>query len=124
MILIRNPNINIYCAAISSLISQIISFLICYMVLRKSIKLKLNFKNNILKPFLAGSLMAIIMIIIQNLLQGNVNNIILTISNVIVGGIVYLLAISVLKILSKDEILLFPMGDKIYSILKVLRIYS
>lgn len=55
---------------------------------------------------------------------GHINNIILTIGNVCVGGIVYCLAIVLLKVLSKEEFLLLPMGDKIYSILKKFKIYK
>lgn len=124
MILIRNPNINIYGAAISSLISQIVSFLICFIILKNSIKLHLNIKNNLLKPIIAGILMGIVIFINQNVFQGCINNIILTAGSAIIGGIVYIVTISVLKILTKEEILLFPMGDKIYKILTKFKIYS
>ena len=41
-----------------------------------------------------------------------------------VGAIVYILAIVFLKVLSKEEFLLLPMGDKMYGILKKLKIYE
>ena len=124
IILIRNPNINIYGAAISSLVSQFISFAICYVVTKKEIKLHMNFRNNILKPLIAGGIMAAVLFIIQHLLQGHINNVILTIGNVGISGIIYLASIFILKILSKEELLLFPMGDKMYNVLKKLKIYS
>lgn len=55
---------------------------------------------------------------------GNINNIILTVGNVCVGAIVYILAIVFLKVLSKEEFLLLPMGDKMYNVLKKLKIYE
>ena len=55
---------------------------------------------------------------------GHINNIILTIGNVCIGGIFYVLAIIFLKVLSKEEFLLFPMGDKIYSLLTKFKIYK
>ena len=69
IILIRNPNINIYGAAISSLVSQLITFIISYTVTKKEIKLHMNFKNNILKPIIAGGLMAGVLFGIQSLLR-------------------------------------------------------
>ena len=124
IILIRNPNINIYGAAISSLVSQLITFVISYAVTKKEIKLHMNFKNNIFKPILAGSLMGGVIFAIQTLLQGHINNIILTVGNVCIGAIIYVLAVIFLKVLSKDELLLLPMGDKAYNILKKFKIYA
>ena len=124
IILIRNPNINIYGAAISSLVSQLITFIISYTVTKKEIKLHMNFKNNILKPILAGVLMAGVLFGIQSIFGGHINNIILTVGNVCVGGVVYIVAIVLLKVLSKEEFMLLPMGDKMYNVLKKLKIYE
>ena len=124
LILIRNPNINIYGAAISSFVSQFITFIISYTVTKKEIKLHMNLKNNILKPILAGALMGIVLFAVQNLLQGHISNIILTVGNVILGAAVYVLAIVFLKVLSKEELLLLPMGDKAYKVLIKFRIYK
>ena len=124
LILIRNPNINIYGAAISSFVSQFITFVISYTVTKKEIKLHMNLKNNILKPILAGALMGSVLFIVQNLLQEHINNIILTVGNVILGAFIYVLSIIVLKVLSKEELLLLPMGDKAYKALKKFKIYE
>ena len=124
IILIRNPNINIYGAAISSLVSQLITFVISYWVTKKEIKLHMNFKNNIIKPIIAGAVMAGVLFGIQTVLEGHINNIILTITNVFVGAAIYISAIVFLKVLSKEEFLLLPMGDKIYAVLKKLKIYK
>lgn len=124
IILIRNPNINIYGAAISSLVSQLITFIISYTVTKKSIELHMNFKNNIFKPLVAGALMGGVIFAVQSLLQGHINNIILTAGNVCLGAVVYILAIVFLKVLSKEELLLLPMGDKMYNVLKKFKIYE
>ena len=118
IILIRNPKINIYGAAISSLVSQFITFVISYRVTKNEINLKLSFKKTILKPLLAGGMMAISIFIIQTLLRSSVNNIILTLATIIIGAAVYVFGIIILKVFEKEEILLFPMGDKLYKILR------
>ena len=84
----------------------------------------MNFKNNILKPIIAGGVMAVSLWGIESVLGGRINNIILTIGNVCIGGVVYIMAIVLLKVLSKEEFLLLPMGDKIYSVLKKFKIYK
>lgn len=124
MILIRNPNINIYGAAISSLICQFISFFITWRVTKKEINLKLDFKKNIFKPIIAGAVMGIAILVIYNLLKASINNVILTLFAIIIGAVIYVLAIAYVKVLEKDEILSLPMGDKAYKILKKLKIYA
>lgn len=124
MILIRNPNINIYGAAISSLICQFISFFITWRVTKKEINLKLDFKKNIFKPIIAGAVMGIAILVIYNLLKASTNNVILTLFAIIIGAVIYVLAIAYIKVLDKDEILSLPMGDKAYKILKKLKIYA
>ena len=124
IILIRNPKINIYGAAISSLVSQFITFVISYRVTKNEINLKLSFKKTILKPLLAGGMMAISIFIIQTLLRSSVNNIILTLATIIIGAAVYVFGIIILKVFEKEEILLFPMGDKLYKILRKIKVYE
>lgn len=124
MILIRNPNINIYGAAISSFICQFISFFITWRVTKKEINLKLDFKKNIIKPIISGTIMGIAILVIYNLLKTSINNVILTLFTIIIGAVIYVLAIVYVKVLEKDEILSLPMGDKAYKILKKLKIYA
>lgn len=124
MILIRNPNINIYGAAISSFICQFISFSITWRVTKKEINLKLNFKKNIIKPIISGAIMGIAILVIYNLLKTSINNVILTLFTIIIGAVIYVLAIVYVKVLEKDEILSLPMGDKAYKVLKKLKIYA
>ena len=124
MILIRNPNINIYGAAISSFICQFISFFITWRVTKKEINLKLDFKKNIIKPIISGAIMGIAILVIYNLLKTSINNVILTLFTIIIGAVIYVLGIVYVKVLEKDEILSLPMGDKAYKVLKKLKIYA
>lgn len=124
IILIRNPNINIYGAAFSSLVSQFICFIITYRITKNEINLKIDFKKNILKPIIAGLIMGIIIAIIYNLLKSTIGNTILTILTIGIGAIVYLISILYIKVLEKDEILALPKGDKIYKLLRKFKIYA
>lgn len=124
LILVRNPNINIYGAAISSLICQLITFLIIYVVLKKNIKFKMNTKNSVFKPLLASVTMAGIIVVLKMLLKGVLGNTIITLLSIIIGMIVYFVMIFVLKTLSKEDIYMLPKGEKIYNLLVKLKLYE
>ena len=57
IILISNPNINIYGATISSIVCQGVAFTICWVALNKYIKMDISFKNHILKPIVSAVIM-------------------------------------------------------------------
>ena len=57
IILISNPNINIYGATISSIVCQGVAFAICWVALNKYIKMNISFKRNILKPIISALIM-------------------------------------------------------------------
>lgn len=59
IILISNPNINIYGATISSIVCQALAFIICMYHLNKHIKIHLNFLNHIAKPIISSLIMGI-----------------------------------------------------------------
>ncbi len=124
LILIRNPNINIYGAVISSFICQLITFLIIYITIKKSIKFKIDIKNGILKPLLSGFVMALFILIIYTLLNNVIGNSISTIICILFGAFIYLLMVFILKVFNKDEIKSLPMGNKIYSMLLKLKLYK
>lgn len=124
LILIRNPNINIYGAVISSFVCQLITFTIIYRTLKKSIDFKVNIKNGILKPLLSALTMGVIILILYNLLDNVLGNSITTLICILVGAVVYLFMVLILKVLSKEEICSLPKGNKIYSILVKLKLYK
>ena len=124
LILIRNPNINIYGAVLSSLICQIITFSIIYKTLKKSIEFKIDIKNGIIKPLFSGIIMGISIILLYKVVNNIIGNSLSTIICILFGALVYLIAVVVLKVLSKDEIISLPMGDKIYRVLVKLKLYK
>ena len=124
MILISNPNIGMYGAPISSFICQLVTFLIIYITLKKSIKFKVDIKKSILKPVLSALLMALVIFILEYLLKNYIGNTILTLICIMFGAFTYLLFIVILKVFTKEEILAFPFGSKIYKVLNKLKFYK
>ena len=123
IVLISNPDINIVGAVIGSIVCQLISFLICFRVLKVSLKLKLEKKKMILKPAIATALMGLAVWACYSLISGVAGNIISTLVSILVGVITYLTAVLALKILTKEDIMMLPYGNKIYKILYKLHIY-
>lgn len=124
MILISNPNINIYGASISSFVYQVIVFIICYRVLNGHVNMHIKFKTHIIKPVISAVGMGIIVYMGYNIMHMFLSNTISTLLAICLGAISYVLLILFTKTLSKEDIMMIPYGTKIYSILVKLRIYK
>ena len=124
IILIRQPSINIYGAAISSIVCQITAFLISFIVLLKYIPLKMPLLKYIIKPLIAGILMGIIAFATYNLMMTiTASNLISTFTAIIIAAIIYISLIFILKIMSKEEVQMLPGGSMIYNLLVKAKIY-
>lgn len=122
--LVPNPNFGINGAAIGTVLCYVIADLIAFIVLKRSIKIKTGLGKFIIKPLLA----CLIMAVISYGLYINIINIIgakiATIIALVVAVIIYGLSIAVLKVLTKEEILMLPLGNKIYKVLTKMKIYA
>lgn len=123
LILVPIPQIGAAGAAFATAVCHAISFFICYHVLRKSIKLDLTFSKFIVKPILASIVMSICSYGLYLLLRGINIGKMATIISIITAIIIYMLTIIVLKIFTKEEILMIPYGNKIINLLEKIRIY-
>ena len=92
-------------------------------VLRKTIKLDLTFSKFVAKPIIAVAIMGICSYFSYITLTGIIAQKLATIISIIIAVIVYALAIIVLKVFSKEELLMMPGGNKICKILEKLKIY-
>ena len=119
LILVSNPSINILGAPISSIICQIIAFIICYKALTKKVKLNIRPVRYIVKPLLAGIIMGVSVYFINMGLNMIMSATISTLVSILSGAIIYVAMIFILKILTKDEILMVPFGSKLLSKLKL-----
>ncbi|MDO5557898.1 MAG: polysaccharide biosynthesis protein [Clostridia bacterium] len=124
ILLISNPNINIYGAAIGSVACQFIAFVISFVSLNRSIKLNLQLKQNLVKPLIAGIIMGIgvfaVNIILNNVVGAALNCII----SIMVGALIYIILIFTLRVLSEEDIRMIPFGSKIYNQLVKYKIYK
>ena len=127
--LIRIPSVNIYGAAISSILCQISSFLVSFIVMRKYIDIKLTPVKYIVKPVTASVIMGIAAFVIYKLVTlvmgtGLLGNAIGLLAAVLCAIIIYAGLVIAFKILEKDEIMLLPSGAKLYGLLVKLGLYK
>lgn len=114
VVLIRQPQINIYGAPISSIVCQVISFTYSFTVLKKCINVGFSFKRYILKPLFAVLLMSVVSRLAYNGLYMLTNiNIISLFTAIIIAVIVYAILVLRLKILSDEELSQIPLLDKL-----------
>lgn len=127
--LIRIPSINIYGAAVSSIVCQLTAFIINLAVLMKYIPVKITFAKYIGKPLIAGAVMGGIAIglytAVHSLLgAGYMPNLIASLAAIAAAAIVYFILLLALKVMSKEDIMLLPGGTKLYGLLTKLKIYK
>ena len=125
IILIRQTAINIYGAPISSVVCQAIAFSYSFSVLKRHISVKIDLLKHIIKPLISALAMGAAAFLSYNLLMLILkNNMISVIISIGISAVVYLLAVILLRILSDNDILMLPMGNKIYKFLVKCRIYK
>ena len=123
LILVPNPKFGVNGAAIASVINNLVAFLLSFIVLRKAIKLELNFSKFILKPAIATIAMCVCSYFIYTIVLGVISAKIATLIGLIFAVIIYVVMVIILKIFTKEEMLMIPYGGKIIKILEKLGIY-
>lgn len=129
VILIRQPQINIYGAPISSIVCQVISFTYGFTVLSRQISVKVTLKKYVLKPLAASVVMGGVAVIVYKVFMmvlpaGFIGNLVGTLLAIVIAAIVYFVIIFCSKILNKDEIEMLPAGNKILSLLQRFNLYK
>ncbi len=122
--LVQNPSINIYGAAISSIICQLITFIILYAVLRKQVDIKMKFSKNVFKPFIISAFMGVIVYGSYIGMKHITGNTISTLIAVLVGVLVYIVLIFKSKAVIKEDIEYLIKSEKLMNILYKLRLLS
>lgn len=129
IVLIRMPSVNIYGAAISSIACQLVAFLVNFLVLIRYIPLRITAGKYVVKPLASGAAMGIAAFGVYRAVSavlgaGYVNNLVASAAAIAVAAVVYIGFVLRLHIMNKDDILLLPAGEKIYSLLVRWGIYK
>lgn len=123
LILVPIEGIGVNGAAIGSVACHAVAFFISIIALKKNIKLNLGTIKFVIKPILATAIMGICSYFMYSVFLGIIGGKLATIIAIGTAVIIYVLAILVLKVFSKEEIEMLPQGTKIVKILEKLKIY-
>lgn len=117
-VLIRIPSINIYGAAIGSVVCNLIAFCICFYQLHKTLPLKLPALRYLWNPLLCTGVMAASAFAVYSLLMQTVHsNAVSVVLTILVAVMVYVTMILVTRALSREDIAQLPVSGKLQSIL-------
>ena len=121
--LIRNPQIGIYGAAISSVAAALTAMIINLIVLRKKIRLDTGITSLVVKPLLASLIMGAFAFLSHHyvsvyLTKGRMA----TIIAILIAIISYIFAVFSLKIFDREDYHMLPFGDKIYKFLQKIKV--
>ncbi len=122
LILIPNPNIGIYGAAISSVTASAVAMIINITVLRKTIKLDMNIYKTVINPVIATCLMGAIAYFTHYFVNSICGNAIATICAILIAVVTYFVLLVVMNIFEKEDYKMLPYGDKIYSFLAKIKL--
>ena len=123
LVLVPNPAFGACGAAWASVVCHVVAFTIASTALRKNIKLNLPISKILIKPLVAVTIMGICSYFTYSVLIGIIAKKLATIIAMVFAVIIYGLAIVTLKVFSKEEILQLPSGNRIYGLLRKLKIY-
>lgn len=124
IILVPNPNFGINGAAIGTVLCYVIADIIAFIVLKKTIKIDTKLTKFVIKPILASAIMSIISYGLYINIINFIGIKLATIICIVCAVITYMLSVVTLKILTKEEILMLPLGNRIYKVLNKLKIYN
>lgn len=123
IVLIKIPEIGVNGAAIGSVVCHIISFTIGFFMLKKYVKIDFKFIKCIFKPIMATLMMSVISYFIYINFNSIISDRIATLISIIIAVIIYTVLVILLKIFTKEEVLMLPYGEKIYNFLTITGIY-
>lgn len=116
-ILIGIPSVNIYGAPISTFFSTLVIVAInMFFIIRQSGSISSVFKLFI-KPFIASLISMVSGVAIYVLLLHQITSRLLILGIIIAVAVIYLVSVLKMKAIDKEEILMLPKGEKIFSIL-------
>lgn len=122
-ILVGTPVINIYGVPIGTTLCYLYIFAANLYCLIKYTGIKLEYYSVLIKPFFAGAVSGVSAFAVYNLLLGVMHkNFVATAGAIAVAAAVYLVALSLFSVLSSEDILTLPKGDKILKICQKIKL--
>lgn len=109
-------------AVISTIIYQVAVTVAEWIILKRYITIKVDYLKQVIKPIISTVIMAIIVFVAYYLLSKVFGNTLSTLGSILVGALSYCVVILKIKTFNENDILLMPMGNKIYPILRKIKL--
>ena len=116
------PSINVLGSALGTVTAYLVAAGIEIYFIKKTMKIKFSMKEFVIKPLITVITMFIAVKLSYGLMVGMLGNTLSTIISIIIGATVYVLVLLGIGGIKKEEILTMPKGDKIYRLLKKLKL--
>ncbi|WP_270647004.1 putative polysaccharide biosynthesis protein [Paeniclostridium hominis] len=116
------PQINVIGSALGTLTAYFVASMLELIYIKKAMKMKLSKMEIFIKPLLIVITMFIVVKLSFTFIIGILGNTLSTILAIAIGAIVYILATFTLGGIKKEELLSMPKGDKVYKVLRKLKI--
>lgn len=117
-VLVGNPKFNIYGAVISTIVAYVIAAVLNFIAVIKYTKVEIDYMGVFIKPIIASGIMGVFAWGINYGFSLVISPKIATIFAILIAAIVYVVLIFAFKIITKEELLSMPKGNKIVKILE------
>ena len=122
LILISNPSVGIYGAPIATVCGYFTMASINFCFIIKYIGIELKFFKNFLKEFLASAMSSVLTIAVYQFVSKMGYSSAATFASILVTVIAYFILLFLLNTFDKSDIILLPKGQKIYGLLRKIKL--
>ena len=122
LILISNPSIGIYGAPIATVCGYFTMAAINFCFIIKYVGIEVKFFKNFLKAFTASALASVLTVTVYKLIAGLGRPTVATLVSIFITMIAYFVLLFLLNGFEKSDVILLPKGQKIYALLKKMRL--
>lgn len=116
------PQINVIGSALGTVTAYFVAAILELIYIKKAIKMKLSIKQFVIVPLVIVNIMFLSVKLSFGLTIEALGNNLSTVISICVGGVIYLIATLALGGIDKEELMNIPKGDKLYKVLRNLKL--
>lgn len=116
------PEINVIGSALGTVTAYFVAAMLELNYIKKAMRMRLSVKTFFIKPLIIVLIMFVTVKLSYGIMIGMLGNTLSTLISMVIGGIVYVISTIGLGGIKKDELLNMPKGDKVYKVLRKLKL--
>lgn len=121
-VMLNNFHLGIYAVVYANILFAVMMSVLNHLAIRKYLRYRQEIARTFIIPAISSIIMGVFIFLFYKLFRINLSNMISTILSILLGAIVYFVAILRLRGIREEEILSIPAGGMIVSIAKVLHL--